>query len=109
MTSEPLEGGVGPVLLVGPEAGAIVAAIRATHPSVRVVDRGSYWRVSVPGGCRVTRAAIEAQLGQAFSLPSDLERVMPSFSGRLRLSADEAIWLDATWNEPGALPPERKR
>lgn len=90
----PAPPGVGPVLLVGPETRAIVAAIRASHPSANVLDRGAYWRVSVPGRCHVTRAAIEDELGEPFSFPRDLERVMPSFAGRLTLSSDEATWTE---------------
>jgi hypothetical protein len=87
-----LHGAVGPVLESGAVARAIVDAIVAAHPDAQIVDRGSYWRVLVPGRCRVTRAAIEARLGAPFVLPGDLERVMPSFKGRMILGADEVTW-----------------
>jgi len=87
-----MAGRVGPVLEAGEVAQAIVDAIRAQHPDARVVDRGSYWRVLVAGSCRITRAAIEARLGRPFVLPGDLERVMPSFKGKLLLSEDEVSW-----------------
>jgi hypothetical protein len=87
-----MTGRVGPVLEAGEVARAIIDAIQASCPGARVVDRGSYWRVLVAGRCRVTRAAIEACLGRTFVLPGDLERVMPSFKGKLLVSDDEVSW-----------------
>ena len=83
---------VGPVLIRGPVAEALVRAIRDTNADVQVIDRGAYLRVLVPGACRLSRASAEAQLGQSFNLPADLEEVMPSFKGRLSMTGDEAIW-----------------
>jgi hypothetical protein len=40
----------------------------------------------------VTRQAIEQQLGRPVLLPADLELVMPSFKGRLRIDAERAVW-----------------
>lgn len=84
--------GVGPVLQAGQVAGAVVEAIRALQPGVVVEDRGAYLRVFVPGRCRVTREAIEEALGAPFHLPGDLERVMPSFKGKLTVTSEEATW-----------------
>jgi toluene monooxygenase system protein D len=83
---------VGPVLIAGEHANAIVSAIRELNPDVEVVDRGAYLRVSAPAPCVVTRAAIERLLGHSFELPGDLEQVMPSFSGALVLAAGEVRW-----------------
>jgi len=83
---------VGPVLQAGPIADAVVAAIRSMNEDVVVVDRGAYLRVLVPRRCRVTRAAIEATMNEPFRLPGDLERVMPSFKGRFRVTDEEASW-----------------
>jgi hypothetical protein len=83
---------VGPVLESGEAAGAVIAAIREAHPGARVIDRGAYLRVLVPGRCTVTRASIEKHTRGPFRLPSDLEKIMPSFKGRLTLSEDEARW-----------------
>jgi hypothetical protein len=92
---------VGPVLEVGDAAEAVVAAIREQHPDAQVLDRGSYWRVLVPGRCTVSRAAIEARLGRAFVLPGDLERVMPSFKGRFAVTDETATW---TSGDAAAVP-----
>jgi hypothetical protein len=83
---------VGPVLTAGNVAQAAIAAIRARHGDLCVIDRGSYWRVLVPGRCVLDRREFERILGTAIRFPSDLEAIMPSFKGRLRLSSDEAIW-----------------
>lgn len=71
---------------------AVLEAIRAGNPGIRVQDRGAYLRVLSPGRCAVTRAAIERALGQAVKLPADLELCMPSFKGRLRVDAESAVW-----------------
>jgi hypothetical protein len=83
---------VGPVLVAGPVADAVVAAIREQTRDVVVVDRGAYVRVLAPDRCDVVRAAIERHAGAPFRLPQDLERIMPSFRGRLRVTDDAASW-----------------
>ena len=87
---------VGPVLAVGLAGEAIVDAIKDLNAGVRVVDRGAYLRVLVPRRCIVTCHAIEEHLGRRFCFPGDLEKVMVSFKGALRLSEEEAIWQFAT-------------
>lgn len=83
---------VGPVLLPSELGQAVLSAIRAANPGVRVQDRGAYLRVLSPGRCAVTRAAIEEALGQAVKLPGDLELCMPSFKGLLSVDAERAVW-----------------
>jgi len=83
---------VGPVLEAGETAAAVIDAIRSSNPGVEVRDRGAYLRVLVPGRCVLERAEVERALGRAFRLPGDLEQVMPSFSGRLRMSGERAVW-----------------
>jgi toluene monooxygenase system protein D len=83
---------VGPVLEADEVGQAIVAAIREANPEVRVIDRGGYLRVLVPGRCVVARAAVERLLGRAFRLPGDLELVMPSFQGAIEITDDEVAW-----------------
>jgi len=83
---------VGPVLTTGLCADAIVAAIQAENAGVSIQCQAGYLRVLVPGRCRVTAAAIERALGRPFLLPRDLESVMPSFKGRMRVDQVSAIW-----------------
>ena len=85
-------GEVGPVLLAGRVSDAIVAAIRTQNPGVRVSQRGSYLRVAVASRCEVRAEAVGELLGEPFRIPQDLERVMPSFRGRLRLTEELAAW-----------------
>ena len=83
---------VGPVLTAGVCANAVAAAISKENPGASVTDRGGYLRVLVHERCRVTRHAIERELGRAFALPRDLELIMPSFRGKLLLDADAVVW-----------------
>jgi toluene monooxygenase system protein D len=83
---------VGPVLLSGPVANAIIAAIKDLNQDVMVMDRGAYIRVLVPQYCVVTRSAIEKHLGRAFRFPGELETVMSAFKGSLDLNQDDAAW-----------------
>jgi hypothetical protein len=83
---------VGPVLESSELGLAVLAAIRSLNEGVRVQDRGSYLRVHAARRCVVTRHAIEAALGRPVCLPGDLELVMPSFRGRLRIDAQRAVW-----------------
>lgn len=82
----------GPVLSAGEASQAILEALRELNGDVVVQDRGSYWRVSSPGLCRLTREAVERRLGRPFRMPGDLEAVMPSFVGRFQVDEDEASW-----------------
>jgi toluene monooxygenase system protein D len=83
---------VGPVLERGGLGEAVAAAIHELQPEAVILDRGAYLRVSVPRRCRVTREAIARHAGVEVRLPGDLERVMPSFKGRFRVSEEEASW-----------------
>jgi hypothetical protein len=83
---------VGPVLEAGEAGRAVVAAIRKLNAGVSLQDRGSYLRVLVPRACTVTRAAIEAELGRPFTLPGDLEQLMPSFKGTLTIDSERVSW-----------------
>jgi MmoB/DmpM family protein len=83
---------VGPVLIAGELATAVIAAIRECNVGVEIADRGAYLRVLVPSCCVVSRAAIERQLGADFELPGDLEQVMASFKGTLVIAETEVRW-----------------
>ena len=84
--------GVGPILEAGELAVAVVAAIRELHPGVVVRDRGAYLRVEVDDRCVLRRDAVERRLGRPVALAAELERIMPSFQGRLDLGDDEVVW-----------------
>lgn len=83
---------VGPVVLASEMGRALVAAIQGENANVEVQDRGSYLRVVARGRCAVTRRAVEQALGRPFRLPSDLELIMPAFSGSFSVTEDGAAW-----------------
>jgi hypothetical protein len=83
---------VGPVLMANALGRAVSAAILSATPGARVVDQGSYLRVSGPGRCVLERLKVEELTRQPFTLPADLETVMVSFKGRLKLAEEKAEW-----------------
>lgn len=83
---------VGPVLAAGAVADAIIAAIEAQNRNVTVVSRGAYLRVRVPHACVLTAESVEAELGAPFTLPGDLEAIMPAFVGKLTILAGRVEW-----------------
>ena len=82
----------GPVFNGGATARAVAAAICVENQGAVVEDRGGYLRVVALGPCRVTRRAIEAELGRPFALETELEPLMPAFRGKFTLGAEEARW-----------------
>jgi toluene monooxygenase system protein D len=97
---------VGPVLQATPFASVIVAAIEEDNDDVVVHDEGAYLRVEVPHVCQLRRTTLEAAIGQAVSFPGDLEVIMSSFAGSLRLTETGATWWFGTEPAPEVpLPP----
>jgi toluene monooxygenase system protein D len=96
--------GVGPVLQATPFARTIVAAIEDENADVEVRDEGAYLRVLAPRVCRLSRATVEAATGAAVSFPGDLEMILSSFAGLMRLTEDGAVWWLAS--EPAPEPPQ---
>lgn len=92
MAAGELADAVGPVLARADLTDAVVAAIRDENREVTVVDRGGYVRVLAARRCAVSRAAIERHAGHPIRLPGDLEAIMPSFRGQLRLGEEGASW-----------------
>lgn len=84
--------GVGPVLHTTPFARTIVAAIRDENEQVAVQDEGAYLRVLVPRICRLSRAGLEAMTGATVRFPGELEVVMSSFAGVIRMTEDDVVW-----------------
>ena len=88
--------GVGPVLHATPFATVVVAAIEAENNDVVVQDEGAYLRVEVPRVCRLSRSALTAAAGHEVRLPGDLEVIMSSFSGLVRMTESGVVWWLAT-------------
>jgi toluene monooxygenase system protein D len=97
------ETAVGPVLQATPFGQAVVAAIQAENDDVVVRDEGAYIRVHTPSVCRLTKAEVEAQLGDVVRFPGDLEVVMASFSGLIEMTETGATWWSASEPKPKAL------
>lgn len=85
--------GVGPVLHATPFARAVVAVIEDENEHVFVRDEGAYLRVLAPRVCRLSRAGLAAATDPAIRFPGDLEVVMSSFTGVMRLTEDGAVWM----------------
>jgi toluene monooxygenase system protein D len=83
---------VGPVLHSTPFARTVISAIRDENEQVVVQDEGAYLRVLVPRICRLSRAGLEAATGVAVRFPGELEVVMSSFTGVMRLTEDDVVW-----------------
>ena len=88
--------GVGPVLHATPFATVVVAAIEAENNDVVVHDEGAYLRVEVPRVCRLSRSGLTEAAGHEVRLPGDLEVIMSSFSGLVRMTESGAVWWLAT-------------
>jgi toluene monooxygenase system protein D len=93
---------VGPVLQATTFGRAVVAAIQTENDDVTVQDEGAYIRVHTPRVCRLTKAAVEVQLGDAVRFPGDLEVAMPSFAGLVEMTETTATWWRASDPKPDA-------
>jgi len=92
--------GVGPVLQATPLGRMFAAVIEEENDDVLVRDEGAYLRVLVPKVCRLSRAAVEATTGSMVQFPGDLEVIMSSFAGKMRLTDDGAVWWLASEPAP---------
>ena len=104
--------GVGPVLQSTPFAREIAAAIIEDNDDVVVNDRGAYLRVIAPRVCRLSRATVEAVTGSPVRFPGELEGVMSSFAGRMRLNEHGAVWWlagESAPDPPGPRPDDAAR
>jgi toluene monooxygenase system protein D len=105
-TSGDAKYGVGPVLHATPFARSVVSVIERENPHVLVQDEGAYLRVLTPHVCRLSRAGLEAATGLPVRFPGDLEIVLSSFTGAMRLTEDSAVWrLTSERPADAAAPP----
>ena len=86
----------GPDLFAGDVGQAVIEALREDNPELEVRDWGAYLRASAPERCVLRRATVERRLGGPFTLPGDLERIMPSCRGRISIAQDEVVWSAET-------------
>jgi toluene monooxygenase system protein D len=97
--------GVGPVLHATPFARSVVSVIEEENADVLVHDEGAYLRVLAPHVCRLSRAGLEAATGLPIRFPGDLEIVLSSFTGVMRLTEDAAVWRLAGERSAAAAAP----
>ena len=83
---------VGPVLRAGTVSVAVIDVLVHENPGAKVQDHGAYVRVLAPLRCLLEKQSVERRLGRPFTLPGDLELIMPAFRGKLRFGPDRAIW-----------------
>ena len=83
---------VGPVLHSTPFARTVISAIRDENEQVIVQDEGAYLRVLVPRICRLSRAGLETATGVAVRFPGELEVVLSSFTGVMKMTEDDVVW-----------------
>jgi toluene monooxygenase system protein D len=87
-----------------PFAEKVVSVIEEENAAVLVQDEGAYLRVLAPHVCRLSRAGLEAATGRPIRFPGDLELVLSSFTGVMRLTEDAAVWRLAR-DQAGAAAP----
>ena len=83
---------VGPVLHTTPFARTVISAIQEENERVIVHDEGAYLRVLAPRICRLSRAVLEEVTGSIVRFPGELEVVMSSFVGVMKLTEDGVVW-----------------
>ena len=83
---------VGPVLHATPFARTVISAIRDENEQVVVQDEGAYLRVLVPRICRLSRTGLEAATGVTVRFPGELEVVLSSFTGVMKMTEDDVVW-----------------
>src|SRR6201994_4327824 len=91
-TSDDAGSGVGPVLHATPFARSVVSVIEEENTHVLVQDEGAYLRVLVPRICRLSRAGLETATGVAVRFPGELEVVLSSFTGVMKMTEDDVVW-----------------
>jgi toluene monooxygenase system protein D len=84
---------VGPIFRMGDEVEQVIAAIEDDNPDteIEVIDRGSYVRVQGEDRVVLTLDTLRGYLGQDYEIRS-LEKMMPSFAGRIITSTDSITW-----------------
>jgi hypothetical protein len=82
----------GPVLEASDLGRAVARALLQHNPQATLRDQGAYLRVQAPQRLRIGAAQLEQALGRPFTLPGELEAIMPAFRGRLKVSDEGAEW-----------------
>jgi hypothetical protein len=101
--------GVGPVLQATPLARCMIEALGEEHEGLYVEDAGAYYRVFAPGVCRLRKAIVDEIAGRDVAFPRELEVILSSFTGRMKMNDCGAVWWSAREEMPAAPGPENGR
>jgi len=83
---------VGPILINAVLTPAVIQAILMSNSTAQVIYNGAYTRIQAEQQCILSVATIEKIIGTAFRLPTDLEKIMCSFVGKLTMNEKEVRW-----------------
>lgn len=97
-----IDNGVGPVLQATPLARAIVEALEEEHEGLFVEDAGAYYRVFAPGVCRLRKSVVDEIAGRDVAFPRELEVILSSFTGKMKMNDSGAVWWSAREEMPAA-------
>jgi hypothetical protein len=97
-----IDTGVGPVLQSTPLARAMIEALEEEHPDLFVEDAGAYYRIFAPGVCRLRKEVVDEIAGRDVAFPRELEVILSSFTGRMKMNQSGAVWWSARVEAPAA-------
>jgi len=85
---------VGPVLTKSELAYHVIEAIITENPEnfVGIIDRGSYIRVIGNIRLRLSKKVLEEVAGREVRFPGEVEVIMSSFAGRIRVTGEYIEW-----------------
>lgn len=97
-----IDNGVGPVLQATPLARYMIEALEEEHEVLFVEDAGAYYRVFAPGICRLRKEIVDEIAGRDVSFPRELEVILSSFTGKMKMNDSGAVWWSAREETPDA-------
>lgn len=97
-----IDNGVGPVLQATPLARYMIEALEEEHEGLFVEDAGAYYRVFAPGICRLRKEIVDEIAGRDVIFPRELEVILSSFTGKIKMNDSGAVWWSASEETPDA-------
>ncbi len=85
---------VGPVMLAGEFAEAVIEALQADNPNteLQLFPRISYVRVLGEGRLKLSKDSLEEMLGRSMRFPGEVEVNLSSFAGRIKVGSEQMEW-----------------
>jgi hypothetical protein len=97
-----IDNGVGPVLQATPLARCMIEALEEEHEGLFVEDAGAYYRIFAPGVCRLRKEIVDEIAGRDVAFPRELEVILSSFTGKMKMNDSGAVWWSAREATPDA-------